>query len=747
MVRQAAPSFPVGAPVGEAPRAYADAIDAWLVAALADIEIPPGVALVAIGGSGRREMAPKSDLDLLLTYRKKEPKGLGEQIWYPIWDVGLKLGHSVRSVGDTLALARTDLDTATALLDARVILGDRDLGDELMTKAREQWRRQRTTWLPKLGASMDERHVRFGDVTFTLEPDMKNGRGGLRDAQSLRWAELAGAELPVPMRELRAPYEVLLGARVALHRAAGRAVERLNVDLRDDVADLAGFADTDAMMRAISAAGRSIAWSGDELFYDLSPGPALDLGADPVVEAAGRRIRVRTGVTPDAAVALHVGAVAAAHGARIDIASLEALAAVAPPTRWSHPMRDDFVALLRAGRDAIPVFEAFDHVGIWVALIPEWAPAQNRPQHNPFHEFTVDRHLVETVAVAATLEVDRPDLLVLGALLHDIGKAYPGDHSVAGMDIAADVLERMGYPPDDIETVELLVRHHLLLPDTATRRDLDDPSTLARVAAVVGRVDRLELLEALSVADGRATGPTAWSDWKANLVHELAGRATELLRGAEGHELVALSPFGPELLDLVGSLDDAPGRTLVRGSGDRLQVLTPDRPGLFSRIAGAVALHGLDIRDARVGSVDDIAIEELVVESSFGIDVAWDKVCADVERAITGTLALRARLASRAAAYPLRTSPDALPVAVRIITDESPTSGIVEVVGPDQIGLLYRVTTALAEFDLDITRAMVTTIGTDIVDVFYVQATDDLELESDPVKNELRLALLHALNE
>lgn len=741
------PSYPTGDSPLQSARTYSDAIDAWLADVLGDLDFPPGVALVAIGGSGRRELAPRSDLDLLLTFRRKCPPDLADNIWYPIWDSGLKLGHSLRSVGDTLALAKSDLDTATALLDARVVLGDLEVGAGLVEDARAQWRSRGPAWLPELGASMAERHERFGDVTFSLEPDLKHGRGGLRDAQSLRWAEMAGAELPIPTAALAASYRMLLGARVALHLAAGRPLERLEVEYRDDVASRTGYADPDVMMREISAAGRAIAWGGDELFYDLTTTSTLDLRGDPTAESRGPRIALRDTVPADAAAALRVGLLAAEHRARIEIATLDQFSTIDPPEVWTASMRDDFVSLLRTGRPAIAVIEALDHRGVWTTLVPEWEPAQSRPQHNPYHSFTVDRHLLETAAVAATLPSRRPDLLVIAALLHDIGKAYPelGDHSAVGGRIAEQVLTRMGYDTDDVETVVMLTEHHLLLPDTATRRDLDDPSTLNRVADTVGHEDRLELLRELTIADGRATGRTAWSDWKANLVDELSARVEAVLRGAPSDDLVSLEQFRPELLELAARLPSEPSSMVVRGSGDRIEVVTTDGPGLFSRIAGALALHGLDIRDARVGTVDGIAIEEIVVESSFSTPIPWEEVEAVVRRAIRGELALRARLAQRAAAYPRKEMPHAMAPAVRVITDEGPTSAIVEVAGPDAIGLLYRITEALAEFDLDITRAMVTTLGHDIVDVFYVDS-DGLDLGSDRMKRELRLALLHAID-
>jgi [protein-PII] uridylyltransferase len=369
-------------------------------------------------------------------------------------------------------------------------------------------------------------------------------------------------------------------------------------------------------------------------------------------------------------------------------------------------------------------------------------PARSRPQHNPYHAFTVDRHLLETVAVAATLPTRRPELLLLSALFHDLGKAYPGDHSVVGADLVTRLGRRIGLPADDLDTLAILVRHHLLLPDTATRRDLDDRSTLESVARIVGRADRLDLLAQLAVADGRATGSTAWSAWKAGLVDELVRRVHGLLAGAAMDEVVSPAGFSEDALALAS---DATDRLAVHAVDGHLTIAAPDQPGLFSRITGAVALHGLDVRDARIGTVDGTAIDELRVEPTHGGDVDWDAVTADIRAAVAGSLALSARLSQRAEAYVRRTVPHTLAPEVRIFDGTDERSAIVEVVGPDSLGLLYRLAGAFTELRLDITRAMVSTIGNDVVDVFYVRDPGTFGIGTERSRRELRLALSHAL--
>jgi [protein-PII] uridylyltransferase len=410
--------------------------------------------------------------------------------------------------------------------------------------------------------------------------------------------------------------------------------------------------------------------------------------------------------------------------------------------RWPPALREAFVALLACGRDAIPVIEALDYGGLWTELLPEWTPARSRPQHNPYHAYTVDRHLLEAVAVAATIPSRRPELLLLAALLHDLGKAYPGDHSIVGAELVGRIGARIGLPTDDLDTLAILVRHHLLLPDTATRRDLDDVATLRGVADIVGRSDRLDLLEQLAVADGRATGATAWSSWKASLVHELVRRVHGLLAGTAVDEVVSSSAISDGALDLARN---HAGEIAVHAVGTHLTITAPDQPGLFSRIAGAVALNGLDVRDARIGSVDGTAIDELEVLSAYEDEIDWDKVVEDVRGAIVGSLALSARLAARADAYVRRQVAHTLDPDIRIFDGHDRSSAIIEVIGPDSLGLLYRLAGALAELRLDITRAMVSTIGHDVVDVFYVTDPGTFDISSERGRRELRLALTHAL--
>ncbi|MDQ2649346.1 MAG: HD domain-containing protein, partial [Actinomycetota bacterium] len=446
----------------------------------------------------------------------------------------------------------------------------------------------------------------------------------------------------------------------------------------------------------------------------------------------------------DPTLLLRAAAAAAAGGLRLHRGSLDRLATTPPlPEPWPEAVRGAFVDLLLAGHRAIPVIEALDQLGLWERVLPEWPAVRSKPQRNAYHRFTVDRHLIETAANAAGLvsRTDRPDLLVLGALLHDIGKGFPGDHTDVGITLLHTIGPRLGLPPADVDVLKAMVRHHLLLPDVATRRDLDDPATITHVAEAVGDTLTLGLLAGLTEADSLATGPAAWGRWKAELVRDLVGRTSHVLGGGSPDDVREDFPTAAHRALL------ATGQESFAGDGDRLTVVTPDRPGLFSRVTGVLALHGLGVLDAAVASFDGMALEVLRVESSFGPTIQWEKVVRDLEAVLDGRLALQARLAERARVYGAnrRTAPIQEPP--RVIVDNAASRGatVVEVHAPDSMGVLYRITRALAELELDIVSAKVQTLGDRVVDAFYVRSRHGTKLEDPALIVEIERALLHEL--
>jgi [protein-PII] uridylyltransferase len=400
----------------------------------------------------------------------------------------------------------------------------------------------------------------------------------------------------------------------------------------------------------------------------------------------------------------------------------------------------------------VQVVEQLDHAGILTTLLPEWEHVRSRPQRNPYHRYTVDRHLVEAATIAAglTRSVARPDLLLVGTLLHDIGKGLPGDHSVVGADIAARIGQRMGFPPDDVAALVTIAQHHLLLPDTATRRDLEDPQTARFVASVVDDPAQIELLAAVAEADGRATGPTAWSPWKAQLLADLSRRVQAVLAGAaqeHAHDAPPLSPRQRELIERAG------GKLLVTvepdaHGGASVIVTGPDQVGLMAAVTGVVALHRLDVRRASAtGDATGQALIELFVQSRHGDELpSAGRLTADVEAELAGTSRpLHERLAEQASAYSRRRPafPPA-PPEVRF-EDRSVDATVVEVRAPDGPGVLHGILEALQGFGLDIRTAIVSTIGVDVVDSFYVRGPDGKPVTDAQVEAGIRRAVLEAL--
>lgn len=688
-------------------------VDNWLVALHHDaVGDRPGVALVATGGHGRGLLAPHSDVDLMLLHQGGISNEVAERLWYPIWDAGFRLGHSVRTPREARDLARSDLDTATALLSARSIAGSSELAEDLRAEVTGRWRRDSQRWLTRLSTSVEERHRDAPEVAFALEPDLKHGRGGLRDVDALRWATLAGVDGATDTDVLDDAGAVLIEARVALHLGTRRPGDRLVLQEQDAVAAHLGDPDADALMARVAAAGRSIALAGDEFWFDHTP------------RNRGRRYAASSEDLSGPDAVLRVAAAAASRGERLDRATLSALdRSPRPDEPWSETTRDAFVTLLSTGRNAIPVIEALDAAFLWDQLLPEWEPIRSRPQRNPYHRFTVDRHLLETAAEASTRvdRVERPDLLLVGALLHDIGKGRSADHIQVGTTLVATIAARMGFGADDVDTLVAMCEHHLLLPDVATRRDLGDPTTIVGVATAVGTSRRLHLLHALCEADSIATGQTAWSSWKAGLVADLVARVEGVLAGGDATAVAGQEPLPGRWLELVESAASAQVPRMLC-DGPNLTLACADRPGLFSRVAGTMAVCGLDVVEATVVSVGDTAVEHLRLQPTVGEDIEWGRVEAVLGRALDGRLAITARLAERAASYPEpQRVPGAFPPRVRVDPDAGSQATVVEVVGPDRIGLLYRLTQALTELDLDITRAKVATIGGDVVDTFYVQ--------------------------
>jgi [protein-PII] uridylyltransferase len=406
-----------------------------------------------------------------------------------------------------------------------------------------------------------------------------------------------------------------------------------------------------------------------------------------------------------------------------------------PEVRWNADARGLLVALLREGARAVPVFEALDQVGVMERLLPEWADVRAKPQRNAYHRYTVDRHLLECVARCAALLDEpgfdgdvarrtRPELLLLSALLHDIGKGQPGDHSAIGAATARTVGQRLHLDAHGIEVLAWLVHEHLLLAETATRRDLTEEETIVRFGRAVRDTERLDLLYALTVGDSRATGPAAWSRAKAALLKQLFFETDTLLeRGVVGRDHAAeRSAVVDRHRDLLARRELAMSWTTGDDGLLECAVAAPDRPGLLAIVAGVLAVHGFDIRGARVFGADG----EMALEVHRGVDTfsrlgdaGRRAVEADVAAALAGTLPLRERLAERDHRY--RKPHASRDVRVSFDLEASSAATVVEIEAPDDVGLLARVAAVFTDLGFDVTAALVSTLGDRVVDAFYLR--------------------------
>ncbi len=728
-----------GLPGAASREALTELTDQWLaelfqLAGAGDV----GATLVAVGGYGRRELSPGSDLDLVLLYPGGSSIGvMADRLWYPIWDSGMRMDHSVRTVSEARRVAASDIRAVLGLLDARTVVGDDAATTALRTSVLSDWRAFAATRLPELRESVKERRVSNGELAHLLEPDLKESFGGLRDLTVLR-AIAASWITDAPHAELLDAKLQLLDVRDALHRVAHRPSDRLAKQEQGPVADVLGMVDSDALLRAVSAAGRTIGVASDATWSAVDrivqSRPKLGLKrlkgrpsgrsplADGVVLQDGQAV-LSADARPDRdpTLALRAAATAAQVGIQLSRHTVARLAAESAPmpVPWPRPARDALVSLLGAGRAAVPVWEALDQAGVIASLIPHWDVVRSAPQHNPVHRFTVDRHLLETAVEATTFSrgVQRPDLLLVGALLHDIGKGRPDqDHTDVGVVLVAEISAHLGFDEEDCRTLVDICRHHLLLPDTATRRDLDDPQTLDLVADAVRTPQMLELLSALTVADALATGPLAWTAWKRNLVDELVARVRGRLVGVE-------VPVEPRLSDDQLAMAAGDGvRVLLedRTYGYDVTISAPDTLGLLGLVAGILSMHRLEVRSAVTATVADRAVEVWSVHPQFGDPPAVDRLRDDLRRALAGQLDVAGRVARRDEAARLASSPVMAPARVDLVEGASSWATVLEVRAHDAPGLLHRVGTAIAETGTDIAAARVSTLGSEVVDVFFL---------------------------
>lgn len=682
-------------------------------------------------------MSPSSDVDLMVLH----PGGRGAKavtdaataLFYELWDAGLEVGHSIRTPKEALRVAREDLDAETAFLEARLVAGDAALFEEF---GAESLRRSRSGgFIGRMRRATVARLGRFGDASSELEPNLKEGRGALRDLHTIGWL---GRVCEIDAPDLADEADSVHRVRNELHYVTGRHADVLLMHLQAQIAravlrERTELAPEDELMRRLYERCRAIAFALDRILWPeavVTPAPALP----------ARR-------------------------------------------EWTPEERRAFLDLLAGGDDARHAFRALERSGALDGAVPGWRDIRALPQRNVYHRYPVDVHAFETVAAAASLASSEDDLvrrvaadasadadtLILAAFLHDIGKGTTEDHSIRGERIAREAVDRMGVPEPAASDVVWLVRHHLLLSDTATRRDIEDEALVVETAESIGDIRRLRMLYLVSVADGLATGPAAWTPWKAGLVADLFLRVGHVLERGELVGIEATELARARWDELRAALERFPGDRVTRhlasmprawllsqsvsalirqsalmmehdpSSGIRVHataagepgiwevtVVAPDRAGLFAMISGALALNGLNVLSAQAFTrADGLALEVFRAES---VDDDADRLTRagdEVARAFRGEISVDERLAAKRRDYGRRAT-KGKGEPPRVIVDDrvSDFATVIEVHATDRIGLLYDITHTLLELGLDIHLAKIATYAEDVVDVFYVRDVD-----------------------
>lgn len=725
---------------GERRRLLTEALNTWLgdifdTAISASDADPQDFALVAVGSLGRGEVSFNSDIDLVLVHRPKSHAidSVASSIWYPIWDSGIPLDHSVRTIEQARKTASGDLKVMTGLLDSRHICGNSELSAELRDSAHSDWRKSSKKLLPRLRELVIERQQRSGELFQLLEPDIKESYGGLRDVAVLR-ALAATWQFEVMQQRWQSSAEFLLDVRDCLHMQSRG--DRLRLQDQMDVAQQLELESPSELLQHVYLAGRSIAYASDRTWSHYeNPTRKKDVRrplAEGVVSFNGEVVLARSLVSShlarsEALPSLGLSLVAAAAKNELPISQslLDRFGELFGEVRdsWTDAMRESFISILGSQYGMRNLWESLDQAGVIHQWIPEWETVRSLPQFNPLHEFTVDRHLTECVLNAQefTRTVSRPDLLLISCLLHDIGKGFSGDHSEVGSRIAVDVLRRMGFDNADIHVVEVLVRHHLLLADTATRRDISDSSVIDELAVALESAEVVELLHALTIADSRATGPSLRSQWRENLISDAASITSSRFSGT------VVPPLRPQI-DVSKLAPDRDGLIFdSRPVDDGFEIVVgfPDQKGLLAHVAGVLTLHRLHVRAADLYGLGNQAIQVWNVKPLFGDLPDESLLRRDLKGILDGSSNLAPKLASN-----FQPDPTAV-VSWQIVSD---AQTVIEVRARDRRGLLFDIAHAIAAAGLSIVGARISTLGVDVVDVFFIRNPDNSHAEAHSVE-------------
>ncbi len=706
---------------------------------------PDAVSLTAVGGYGRGELSPGSDLDLLILHdgseNSKRLAAFVNSFLYPLWNQKIALDHSVRTRSETREMAQEDIRVALGLLDIRHIAGNTELTAAVASDAIGDWRRNKSKHLPKLRETVQEREARSGELAFLLEPDLKEARGGLRDINALRAIETSGV-VTVSLVRVAESEALLSNVRDVLHGENSKPRDQLLLTEQDRVADAMGFNDADALMLEVAKAARSVDYLMDLSWHRIdsleSQGwfrkrkvQSVDKGL--VILNSEVTIEENYEIEKDVGIGLRAAATAAQRGLPLSIDSCVLLAQKfsAIPTPWPKGVIDDLVSLLGAGAPMVRVFEALDQEGIIEKWIPEWSHMRFLPQRNVLHRHTVDRHMLETAvhAAALTRTVKRPDILLVSALFHDIGKGFPGkDHSEYGEELIKPLAKRLGFDEKDCKEIALLVREHLLLSAVATRRDLDDPATIAFVIEKIKDPETLQLLHALSISDGEATGKSGWSDWKAGLVSNLVSKCLASMAGVKPVSQPDLIPSAPITEDLAIRLISDQSST----EHIEIEIIAKDQTGLLSAVAGLMTISRFNVRSAKTRTTDGVAVMRWIVELDSNAPMPTaEKLTDQLKKALSGELDLGRKIEERIDSYRKYPGIPTPPPVVFAANDLATNATIIEVRMHDRPGILFNVARAISRFGVDINSAIVSTLGAEAFDTLYVT-----DLAGQPLSGE-----------
>ncbi len=777
------------------------------------------VALVALGGYGRKELFPYSDVDLMLLYHPRQKKHVGkiaDGVLYPLWDTGLDVGHGVRTVKESVAHAKEEYLFRVALLDARFLCGDHDLFDELKTVYRKKFIDGcRKSFVEEMKDRRQERRDRFGAHSYLLEPHLKEGKGGMRDVQAMFWTvkvvfglstldDIEGAGLLTPSErvEFQKSVDLLERLRMRLHYMSRRKNDQLYFEQQADMAADFGYPDdgkilpVEAFMRDLYFHLENVASVTDLFFDHVDEALGLESGRvdvqDRLIEKGIEIRRGKLHLTADVAMvkkkphtivrlflAMARTGLPLHYRTRRLVPSFVGL--ITDRVRQSPRLSSPVLSILLEAKDVFGVLEVMLETGLLAACLPEFKHVESLAQHDMYHIYTVDRHSLQAVAELRKVceefpvvlsEVAEPEVLYFAALLHDVAKGTGRDHSEAGAEIIKEIGHRFGFSRESCEDLSFLVRYHLFIPENALRRDLNDAAFVQRCGETVGTVSRLAMLYLLSMADSRATGPSAWSEWKAALMNEMYLKVLAAVEHAQKEmgdvSLQKHMDQGVEWLrrQLAEALDERailfdqsilPSDYLLsfdladvvehvglyrehyrllrqksfveaREDGEdwKILVMSLDRPGLLAKICGVLALHSLVVAKAQIFTWEDGTVVDVVTVrplDNLGFEEKdWLELRQDVDKAIAHRLDIGSRLyqkwtSSYGRKYELTGN-----VESRVVVDNesSDVYSVVEVYSVDRPHLLYRITQALADFGINIHKAYIATEVEQLIDVFYV---------------------------